>query len=82
MLDGVLGSFGLAIVLRMICGGEGESRAEMLMEGLLKGTDRPSVTVGHNGFGQYKELKDVRDEGRCKGWSVNIRGGGDEVRIH
>ena len=51
----------------------------MLMECLPKCTCKPRVTIGHNGFGQSMELKDVREEERGKGGSVNIGGGGDEV---
>ena len=79
LLDGAVGSLGLAIGLRMICSGEGESGAKMLMECLPKCTCKPRVTIGHNGLGQSMELKDVREEERGKGGSVNIGGGGDEV---
>lgn len=79
LLDGAVGTLGLAIGLGMICSGEGESGAEVLMESLPKGTCKAGVTVGHYGLGESMELENVREEERGKRWSINIGGGGDEV---
>ena len=46
---------------------------------MLRPSDILGLTVGHNEFGQSMEIKEVREEERGKGGSVNIGGGGDEV---
>ena len=79
LLDGAVGALGLAIGLRMICGGEGESGAEVLMESLPKCTCKAGVTVGDNGLGESMKLEDVREKERGESWGIDIGGGGDEV---
>ena len=79
LLDGAIGSIGLAVGLGMIGGREGEGGAEVFVECLLKGTCETGVTVGDNGIGEAVALKDMREEEGGKRGSINVRSCGDEM---
>jgi hypothetical protein len=46
----------------MVGRGKGESRAEVLVKCLPKGTCKAGVTVGDNGLGESVALKDMKEK--------------------
>jgi len=79
LLDGAIGSLGLAVGLGMIGGREGEGGAEVLIKIPPKSTCKAGITIGDNGLGEPMKLKDVREKERGKRGGVDIGGGGNEV---